>query len=105
MEQLEAAVEGTLFRNEENGYSVIVVKQGRTEITVTGTMPELSAGEQVLFSGEWTEHPQYGRQFKSVTCQVTEPTTLLGIQRYLGSGLISGVGPATAKQIVEHFGL
>jgi len=104
-EELEAVVEGTLFRNHENGYSVVSVRQGRTEITVTGVMPQLSAGEQVVFSGEWMEHPQYGRQFKSSICQITEPTTLLGIERYLGSGLIDGVGPATAKLIVEHFGL
>ena len=104
MEQLEAGILGTVFRNEENGYSVVTVRSGRTECTVVGTLPELSPGEQAVFTGEWIEHKAYGRQFKCTSCEIREPTTLLGIERYLGSGLIRGIGPATAVLIVRQFG-
>lgn len=104
MEQVEASVLGTVFRNADNGYSVVTARMGRSEITIVGVLPELSAGEQAVFTGEWVEHPQYGRQLKCSTCAVQTPTTLLGIERYLGSGLIRGVGPSTAKMIVKTFG-
>ena len=104
MEQVEASVLGTVYRNDDNGYSVVMARMGRQEITIVGALPELTAGEQAVFSGEWVEHPQYGRQFKCTACQLQKPTTLLGIERYLGSGLIHGVGPSTAKLIVQRFG-
>ena len=104
MEQLEAGILGTVFRNDENGWSVITVRAGRNEVTVVGTLPELSPGEQAVFTGEWIEHKTYGRQFKCVSCEIRVPTTLLGIERYLAGGLIRGVGPATALLIVRHFG-
>lgn len=104
MDQLEATVLGTVFRNPENGYSVISVRSGRNEVTVVGSLPELSPGEQAVFSGAWTEHRTYGRQFQCTACELRIPTTLLGIERYLGSGLIRGVGPSTAALIVAAFG-
>ncbi len=104
MEKLEAGILGTVFRNEENGWTVLTVRAGRSEVTVVGTLPELSPGEQAVFTGEWTEHKSYGRQFKCVSCEIQTPTTLLGIERYLGSGLIRGIGPATAILIVRQFG-
>ena len=103
-EQLEAVIEDTMFRNEENGYSVVEARSGREKVTVVGTLPALAAGEQVLLSGTWVEHPQYGRQWKATGCEIRKPTTLLGIERYLGSGLIHGIGPATAKLLVQEFG-
>ena len=104
MEKLEAGILGTVFRNAENGWTVLTVRAGRNEFTVVGTLPELSPGEQAVFTGEWTEHRTYGRQFKCVSCEIRTPTTLLGIERYLGSGLIRGIGPSTAALIVRHFG-
>ncbi len=104
MEKIEAGILGTVFRNEENGWSVVSVRAGRNEFTVVGTLPELSPGEQAVFSGEWTEHKTYGRQFRCLSCEIQAPTTLLGIERYLGSGLIRGIGPATAVLIVRQFG-
>lgn len=104
MEQVEASVLGTVYRNAENGYSVVMARMGRSEITIVGTLPELTQGEQAVFTGDWVEHPQYGRQLKCTACQLQQPTTLLGIERYLGSGLIQGVGPSTAKLIVRQFG-
>jgi len=104
MDRLEATVQGTVFRNPENGYSVVTVTVGREESTVVGTLPELSSGEQVVFTGEWTEHRTYGRQFRCTGCEIQTPTSLRGIERYLGSGLIRGVGPSTASLIVSTFG-
>ena len=103
-EQVEASVLGTVFRNPDNGYSVVTVLVGRNETTVVGVLPELTPGEQAVFTGEWVNHPQYGRQLKCTGCALRQPTTLLGIERYLGSGLIRGVGPSTAKAIVRCFG-
>lgn len=102
---LQATVEETVFRNEENGYSVVVTRAGRELVTVVGTLPALAAGEQAVFEGGYVEHPQYGKQWKATKCEVKKPTTLLGMERFLGSGLIKGVGPATAKLIIEEFGL
>lgn len=103
-QQIEAVMEETIFRNEENGYSVVQMRAGRESVTVVGVLPTLAAGEQVLLTGQWVEHPQYGRQWKAAGCEIRKPTTLLGIERYLGSGLIHGVGPATAKLLVAEFG-
>lgn len=104
MEQLTAVVQETTFRNEDNGYTVLRAAVGRAQHTVVGVMPELSPGENVTFEGAWTEHPVYGRQFSAKTCAITPPTGRSAIEKYLGSGLIRGIGPSTAKQIVKHFG-
>ncbi len=104
VEQLEATVSDITYRNAENGYTVMQVRAGREKVTVVGALPELSSGEQIILSGGWVEHPQYGRQWKAAGCEIVKPTTLLGIERYLGSGLIKGVGPATAKILVAYFG-
>lgn len=104
MEQLTAVVQETTFRNDDNGYTVLRAAVGRTQHTVVGVMPELSPGENVTFEGAWTEHPVYGRQFNAKTCAITPPTGKSAIEKYLGSGLIRGIGPSTAKQIVKHFG-
>ena len=103
-EQLEAIIEETIFRNEENGYSVVQAKAGRESVTVVGALPAMAPGEQVSLSGGWVEHPQYGKQWKATACEIRQPTTLLGIERYLGSGLIKGVGPSTARLLVQEFG-
>ena len=102
--QLEAVIENTVFRNEENGYSIMEARAGREKITVVGTLPALAAGEQVMLEGAWVEHPQYGRQWKATAWEIRKPTTLLGIERYLGSGLIPGIGAATARLLVQEFG-
>ncbi len=105
MEQLAATVLDTTFRNSENGYSVVRVLADVEEQTVVGVMPELSAGELVTFTGDWGEHPVYGRQFMAKSYEISPPDSLPAIERYLGSGLIRGVGAATAKLIVSYFGM
>ncbi len=103
-EEIAGSVVSLVFRNPDTLYSVVQVRSGREVITVTGAMPELSEGEKVSFQGDWMEHPQYGKQFKCTSCAVEAPSTLGEIERYLGSGLIKGVGASTARQIVEAFG-
>ncbi len=103
-EELSGVIEGTVFRNEENGYSVLEMKAGRKSVMVVGLLPAFAPGEKVRFEGEWTEHPQYGRQWKAVGCHVDPPSTLKGLERFLGSGLIRGMGPDTARRVVETFG-
>ncbi|MEA4999520.1 MAG: ATP-dependent RecD-like DNA helicase [Candidatus Limiplasma sp.] len=105
MEQLTATVLDTTFRNDDNGYTVLRVVAGRSQHTVVGAMPQLSSGENVVFEGDWTEHPMYGKQFSAKTCTIAPPDTLSAVEKYLGSGLIRGIGPATAKLIVKHFGM
>ena len=100
----EAVMEDTVFRNEENGYSVISVRSGDETCTAVGILPPLTPGEQVLLTGSWVEHPQYGRQFRCTGCQIRKPASLLGIERFLSSGLIRGVGEATARLLVKSFG-
>ena len=104
MERLEASVLSTVFRNEENGYSVVRVRSGNEQQMVVGVMPPLSTGEQVVFTGEWTEHKTYGPQFACTLCEIQAPTTLTGIERYLASGAIRGIKASTAALIVAHFG-
>ncbi|MBR6786581.1 MAG: ATP-dependent RecD-like DNA helicase [Clostridia bacterium] len=105
MEEIRGTITETLFRNEENGYTVLQIRAGRENVGVVGVMPEIAVGEQAVFQGEWVMHPQYGKQFKAAQCEILKPSTLLGVERYLSSGLIRGVGPATAKLIVQEFGV
>ena len=113
-ERLEGVVERITFYNAENGYTVLrlrpnkvyrgqVGKDGLT--TVIGGLPELQPGESVRFSGVWTNHKNFGSQFSAETVEQMAPATVEGRRRYLGSGLIKGVGPITAKKIVAHFGM
>ena len=104
MEEIEVFADETVFRNEENGYTVLVVKSGRTRVSAVGVMPPVTPGEKLRITGEWTEHPIYGRQIKVHGCQIEKPTTLSGIEKYLSSGMIKGIGPATAKLLIKAFG-
>lgn len=105
MVELEGVVERITFYNEENGYTVARFKTATEQLTVVGVLPNISAGESLRLGGEWTLHPTYGRQFKVETFEILPPVTVEGIERYLGSGLIKGIGPVTAKKIVATFGL
>lgn len=104
MERLSAIITDTIYRNEENGYSVLEVRVDKEDITVVGCLPPLSSGESVVFEGAWSEHPTYGRQFKAEQFQLETPSSLRGIERYLSSGMIKGIGTVTARLIVEEFG-
>ena len=103
-EKLEGSVKSTSYRNHENNYTVLRLSSGKKEHTVVGIFPKLAVGEEVVFTGEWVEHPRYGNQFKAESVEIRKPTSVSAIRAFLSSGLIRGVGPKTAKEIVEHFG-
>lgn len=107
-----AVVEGVLERityaNEENGYTVARVDTGRGSgdlLTVVGSLLGAQPGESLRMEGRWGSHPQYGKQFTVENYQTLLPATVQGIRRYLGSGLIKGIGPRIADRITEHFGI
>ena len=104
MEVIEAFADETVFRNDENGYTVLIVRTGRTRVSAVGILPPVASGEKLRITGEWVEHPVYGRQIKVHSCEIEKPTTLSGIEKYLSSGMIRGIGPATAKLLVKAFG-
>ncbi|MGY8822866.1 MAG: SF1B family DNA helicase RecD2 [Candidatus Latescibacterota bacterium] len=105
-ETYKGYIDRITYHNPENGYTIArLVAEGEQEkLTVVGAIAALEEGESIEVEGEWTNHAKYGRQFKIESYRTVYPTTLEGIQKYLGSGLIKGVGPVSAKRIVEHFG-
>ena len=106
MDNLTGTVKSIIFRNAENGYSVIeITDDNGDEHTVVGSLPLVTVGERAEFTGEWTEHPTYGPQLKAKSSQTIAPATLGALINYLGSGLIKGVGEATARDIVSTFGM
>jgi exodeoxyribonuclease V alpha subunit len=106
MDQLEGTVERITFQNEENDYTIarIKIKPGKV-VTVVGNLPPLYVGEELLLKGQWTVHKEYGEQFQIAEWESQIPTTLIGIERFLSSGLIKGIGTVTAQKIVKIFGL
>ncbi|MGE5628716.1 MAG: ATP-dependent RecD-like DNA helicase [Solirubrobacterales bacterium] len=104
MQELEGFVENIVYKNDENGYVVARIKDGEQVTTIVGYIPSLSEGQSLKISGEWIIHPEYGQQFKVHTAEEMLPNSISGIERYLASGVITGIGPVTAKKIVEKFG-
>ncbi len=115
--QISGSVERITYYNEENGYSVIRLKPdsrgmlpfkyagGKEElITVVGNLPEMNPGEWLRLTGQWATHARHGRQFQVDICEKSVPATTDGIRRYLGSGMIRGIGPVMAERIVNQFG-
>jgi exodeoxyribonuclease V alpha subunit len=104
---LEGVLERITYANEENGYTVARVDTGRGGelLTVVGSLLGAQVGESLRMTGRWGSHPQYGRQFTVENYTTVLPATIQGIRRYLGSGLIKGIGPKTAERIVDHFGV
>jgi exodeoxyribonuclease V alpha subunit len=104
---LTGVVERITFHAEETGYTVARMQVPRCHdlVTITGNFAQIQAGQTLQVQGSWREHLQYGQQFQVDRYQETKPATLTGIEKYLGSGLIKGVGPVTAKRIVAHFDL
>lgn len=107
LEQLQGIVERVTFHSDESGYTVarLKVPSAHDLITVVGSFPDIHAGQTLRLGGHYREHPKYGQQFQVVWAQETKPATLTGLEKYLGSGLIKGIGPVTARHIVKHFGL
>jgi len=103
---LSGQVERVTFHNEENGFCVLKVKvQGRREpLTVLGTLPAVAAGEWITGQGTWERDRNHGMQLKARTLKTQPPTSLEGIEKYLGSGMIKGIGPVYATKLVKKFG-
>ena len=102
--QLEGAIESVVFRNDENGYTVIELADGDDYLTAVGIMPQVSSGDVVKLTGKYINHPSYGRQFAVQVCEISRPTEAADILRYLSSGAIKGIGTQTAQRLVKEFG-
>lgn len=103
--ELSGQVEAVIYRNEQNGYTVIEFAGEDSMITATGTMPLVSVGETVRLVGVFRNHPSYGEQFAVSGFERAMPENLDGILKYLSSGAIKGIGPSTARRLVEAFGV
>jgi exodeoxyribonuclease V alpha subunit len=113
-QEIRGSIERITYYNEENGYTVLRLKPdtrgmlpfayGKQLITVVGNLPELNPGEWLRLTGQWLSHPKHGRQFQVELCEQTLPATAEGIKRYLGSGMVRGVGKVMAERIVNRFG-
>jgi exodeoxyribonuclease V alpha subunit len=103
---LDAVLERITYANQDTGYTVARVATNRSSdlLTVVGPLLGAQPGESLQLQGRWTSHPQYGRQFQVEAYTTILPATIQGIRRYLGSGLIKGIGPKMAERIVDHFG-
>ncbi len=107
MDTLYGYVEHIVFAGEESGFTVARLKAPNTreEITIVGMMPSLQPGETLLCRGLWKNHPQHGKQFEVQSFDCQAPSDLIGIQKYLESGMIKGIGPVYAERIVKAFGV
>jgi exodeoxyribonuclease V alpha subunit len=100
-------LERITYANEETGYTVarVATRSSKDLLTVVGNLLGAQPGESLRMEGHWKSHPQYGRQFEVRSYTTVLPATIQGIRRYLGSGLIKGIGPKMAERIVRHFDL
>ena len=105
-EQLTGVLERIIFSNEENHYTIAEFRTGddADKVTITGTLPGVQCGETLHLKGEWSRHSQHGLQFKIAGFRSTLPSTVYGIRKYLGSGLVPGIGRVYANKIVDAFG-
>ena len=106
VESLSGLIERVTFHNDENGFAVLQVKAKghRDLVTVVGSLASVSAGEWVTAEGRWVQDREFGLQFRAEMLYSTAPTTREGIEKYLGSGMVKGIGPVYAKKLVEKFG-
>lgn len=105
LQEIHGTLEKVVFQNEDNGYTVARLNAGgrQQEVTIVGNLVGVNVGERLHLQGFWMNHAQYGRQFEVSAYTVEYPATLEGVRKYLGSGLIRGIGPVTAARIVEFF--
>lgn len=102
--EMTGSVEQVIFRNEKNEYTVLELNNGQEMVTVVGTMPWVSCGEELHVVGTWVNHPNFGPQFKVQAYERFRPATSSAILKYLSSGAIKGIGQVTAAKIVDAFG-
>jgi exodeoxyribonuclease V alpha subunit len=102
--EIKGTVEEIIYKNEENGYVIAVIDHEDMPVYIKGTIPFIAEGDQMIFRGRYVVHKTYGEQFDVESCETITPSNVEDIERYLASGLIRGIGPATAFRIVEKFG-
>lgn len=102
--ELEGQIVEFIYQNEVNGYTIAVLETEKEDITIVGYLPFISVGDSLKLYGKYVEHPEYGTQFKFDTFEKIMPKTLGALEKYLSAGIIKGIGPATAKKIVDMFG-
>jgi exodeoxyribonuclease V alpha subunit len=107
MDTISGFIDSIIFANQENGFTIAKFQQNEKNnfTTVTGYMPSVQLGESLQLKGEWKQHPKYGKQFNVLEFNVSTPNSTIGIQKYLESGLIKGIGPIYAEKIVQKFGV
>jgi len=105
MQEIQGFVDTIVYQNDENGYAIARIKDRDETITIVGYIPYLSEGQSLKLVGDWTAHPTFGQQFKVQSWEELLPDSVKGIERYLASGVIAGIGPVTAKKIVDKFGV
>ncbi len=107
IEHIHGTIEKIVFQNNDASFSVgRLIKKGELHsIVICGSLPPLFEGQEVLLSGSWTTHQKYGKQFQVATCSPKQPTTHVGIERYLSSGVIKGIGKTYARRLVDYFGV
>lgn len=104
MEALNGIVESIVFKSSDTGYTVIKFRENNIIHTAVGVLPHVKEGQNLKITGSWVNHSQFGKQFKVKECEEILPTSKDGIEKYLSSGIIQGIGPVTAKKIVNKFG-
>lgn len=105
MEEITGVVERFLFQSPENGFSVFIVQlNNKNTVTAKGNLPNIQPGQEVFLFGNWIFHAKFGRQFEVVKFSAATPTSILGLKKYLGSGMIKGIGKTYAEKLVNHFG-
>ena len=102
--ELQGEIKEIIYQNEINSYTIAVFETESEELTIVGYLPFITLGDSLKLEGKYVNHQEYGRQFKIETFEKIMPQTLESLERYLGNGTIKGVGPATAKRIVNYFG-
>ena len=103
--ELEGQIIEIIYRNEVNSYTIAVMEtEKQEEITIVGYLPFIDIGDSLKLYGKYVEHPDYGTQFKIDTFEKIMPKTLGALEKYLSGGIIKGIGPATAKKIIDTFG-
>lgn len=103
-EEITGTIDRFLFQSAENGFTVFVLHtRGTNTVTARGHLPNAQPGQHVNLRGAWVHHPKFGKQFNVATCTLIEPTTTEGLKKYLGSGMIKGIGKVYAEKLVNHF--
>ena len=104
LEDIQGQIERVTFHNEENGFTIarLKVKGFRELVTAVGSLMAPVQGQVLDLTGEWTTHPQFGEQFRIVRYKTLVPATVAGIEKYLGSGLVKGIGPVMAKRSPQY---